>query len=222
MSKTIGLVCLGNIARFRQQLRRLRKHETGGALIEFALVAPLLITLLVAVMEFAMVVLVMVLLEGGVREAARYGMTGQTPDDSSRLEAIADIINDHSLGLIDVTTSDVDVLVYDDFSSVDSGDELVVDVNGNGEWDSADGDTYNDLNGNGSWDPDPGVPGAGAGGEVVLYRVTASWNALTPLLAPFIGDGGMIPLSASVVVRNEPFGMTGGAFSGGTPPGGGT
>ena len=128
MSKTIGPVCLGNIARFRQQLRRLRKHETGGALIEFALVAPLLITLLVAVMEFAMVVLVMVLLEGGVREAARYGMTGQTPADSSRLEAIADIINDHSLGLIDVTTSDVDVLVYDDFSSVDSGDELVVDV----------------------------------------------------------------------------------------------
>ena len=220
MSKTIGPVCLGNIAQFRRQLQRLRNRENGGAMIEFALVAPLLITLLVAVMEFAMIVLVMVLLEGGVREAARYGMTGQQPDGSTRLEAIADIINSHSLGLVEITTNDVEVLVYDDFSSVDSGDELVIDVNGNGDWDSADGDTYNDLNGNGSWDPDPGVPGAGVGSQVVLYRVTASWNTLTPLIAPFVGEGGLIPLSASVVVRNEPFGMTGGAMSGGTTPGG--
>lgn len=215
MSKTIGLLCLGNIARFRRKLQRLRTHDAGGAMIEFALVAPMLITLIVAVMEFAMVIVVMVLLEGGVREAARYGMTGQEPAGHSRLEEIVNIINSHSLGLVDITTNDVDVLVYDDFSSVDSGDELVVDVNGNGDWDASDGDTYNDLNGNGSWDPDPGVPGAGEGGEVVLYRVTANWDALTPLLAPFFGDGGYIPLSASVVIRNEPYGITGGAMSGG-------
>ena len=163
-----------------------------------------------------MVVMVMVLLEGGVRDAARYGMTGQTPASGTREQEIVNIIRNHSLGLVDVTTDDVEVLIYDDFDSVDSGDELVTDHNGNGDWDEADGDTYNDLNGNGAWDPDPGVPGAGDGSAIVLYRVTASWKALTPLVAPFIGNGGEIPVSASVVIRNEPFGFSGGPLSGGS------
>ena len=215
MSKTIGPVCLGNSARFRRRLRRLRTNDAGGALIEFALVVPLLITLIIAVIEFAMIVVVMVLLEGGVREAARYGMTGREPDGSTRLQEIVDIIESHSLGLVTITTNDVDVLIYDDFASVGGGDELVIDVNGNGDWDAADGDTYNDLNGNGTWEADHGVPGAGNGGAIVLYRVTANWQTLTPLVAPFVGDGGTIPLSASVVIRNEPFGITGGALTGG-------
>ena len=39
----------------------------------------------------------------------------------------------------------------------------------------------------------------------VVYRVNYDWPLLTPFLADILGEGGNIPLSASIVVRNEPF-----------------
>ncbi len=55
-----------------------------------------------------------------------------------------------------------------------------------------------------------GLAGLGGPGDVVLYTVTADWALLTPLIAPLMGEGGVMQLEASVAVRNEPVPAPGG------------
>jgi hypothetical protein len=54
-----------------------RRRERGGTLVEFALVAPLAILLIMAALELAIVFWVNLTLQHAVREGARYAVTGQ-------------------------------------------------------------------------------------------------------------------------------------------------
>ena len=59
--------------------------EAGWPAVEFGLVAPLLLMVMIAIIEFGMIIYVTVLMEGGLREAAGYGITGQTPEGGDRM-----------------------------------------------------------------------------------------------------------------------------------------
>ena len=201
----------------RRGIIRLAGSRQGGAAIELALVAPVLITALIGIFEIAMIIFVNVLLESGLRESARYGLTGQEPTGLTREQEIVNIVSDRVLGLIDIDTSNVSIKVYPSFAKIGAGEELTNDVNGNGEYDPDDGDTYFDSNGNGVYDEDIGVAGAGQPGDIVLYQVDTSWDVMTPLFGNFVGKNGAISISASIAVRNEPFNSTT-SSSGGSGP----
>lgn len=49
-----------------------------------------------------------------------------------------------------------------------------------------------------------GTPVGGQGGELVLYTVTFNWPVITPLFRSFF-ENGMVPIYASVLVKNEDF-----------------
>jgi Flp pilus assembly protein TadG len=183
-------------------LKRLRDREDGSPAAEFAFVAPIMILLVVGTIEFGMIMFVTILMESGLRDAARYGITGSEFGKMSRMERIVEIINDRTLGLVDISEADIQILVYPDFGQIGDGEDFV-DGNGNGTYDV--GETFTDANGNGTWDSDIGQSGPGASGQVVLYRIEYAWNLLTPLAAPLIGEGGKFTLSASIAVRNEPY-----------------
>ncbi len=183
-------------------LKRLRDREDGSPAAEFAFVAPIMILLVVGTIEFGMIMFVTILMESGLRDAARYGITGSEFGKMSRMERIVEIINDRTLGLVDISEADIQILVYPDFGQIGQGEDFV-DGNGNGTYDV--GETFTDANGNGTWDSDIGQSGPGASGQVVLYRIEYAWNLLTPLAAPLIGEGGKFTLSASIAVRNEPY-----------------
>jgi hypothetical protein len=183
-------------------LKRLRDREDGSPAAEFAFVAPIMILLVVGTIEFGMIMFVTILMESGLRDAARYGITGSEFGKMSRMERIVEIINDRTLGLVDISEADIQILVYPDFGQIGDGEDFV-DGNGNGTYDA--GETFTDANGNGVWDSDIGQSGPGASGQVVLYRIEYAWNLLTPLAAPLIGEGGKFTLSASIAVRNEPY-----------------
>ncbi len=188
-----------------QKTWRRRLGERGSVLIEFALVTPILVVLLMGILELGMAFFVMSLLEASVREASRYGITGRTEEGMSRADAILAIIEDRTIGLVDMTKIQVDTLVYPNFGAIGTG-ETYVDGNANGAYD--DGETFTDSNSNGVRDADVGVPGVGGSGDIVLYRIRYNWELLTPFTAGFIGKDGKIPISASVAVRNEPWGTT--------------
>ena len=61
-----------------------------------------------------------------------------------------------------------------------------------------------DVNGNHQWDADQGVDSPGTGNEIVQYKVDYDWNILTPIMRQFLGKDGKLPMSATVVVQNEP------------------
>lgn len=186
----------------RQTLRRFR-HCTGGVTsVEFAFAAPILFMMVVGIMEVSMIFFASTLLEGGLREAARFGITGSEPSQGSREERIVEIVNDHGAGLITITAEDISILVYSDFGSIGEP-EPYADENTNGEYDF--GEPFTDINCSGEWDQDMGGDGAGSGGDVVLYRVDYEWPLLVGMMAPVFGNDGKVPLSAGVAVRNEPY-----------------
>ncbi|CCQ74288.1 TadE/TadG family type IV pilus assembly protein [Magnetospira sp. QH-2] len=179
----------------------------GSSAVEFALAAPILFTMAVGAIEFGVIMLASTLMESGLREAARYGITGQDPTTGTRLDRIMAIIDQRTLNLVDMAQAEVEVMVYPGFSDIGRA-EGFVDGNGNGTYDA--GETYNDENGNGSWDDDVGSSGAGGSGDIVVYRITYPWQVWTPLATTFIGDAGNIELGSSIVVRNEPWDTSGG------------
>lgn len=173
----------------------------GQAMVEFALIAPILLGMLCGILEFSGVLFAQTLLEGGAREASRYGITGATEEGSAREETILNIIGENTFGVIDVDEVDVETLVYETFGDVGQP-EPFTDDNGNGEFDE--GEPFDDINGNGARDEDMGVAGLGGPGDVVVYRLSYDWEIMIPLFQPFFGDE--VALDASIAVRNEPFG----------------
>lgn len=190
------------------KLRSLKRDTKGSTLMEFAFGAPILLTVILASMEFGAVMLTSTLMESSLREAARFGITGQQPDDATRLERIIEIVDERTLGLVDMSEAHVDILVYPSFSDIGRGEDYV-DGDASGSYDI--GETFTDENGNGVWDADIGAAGSGASGDIVVYRMRYDWQSMTPFSSHFIGNDGILNLAASIVVRNEPWdGLEGG------------
>jgi len=186
----------------KHPLKSFRRDTNGSTLMEFAFGAPVLLTVILASMEFGAVMLTSTLMESSLREAARFGITGQQPDNATRLERIIDIVDERTLGLVDMAEAQVDILVYPSFSDIGRGEDYV-DGNASGSYDL--GETFTDENGNGVWDADIGAAGSGASGDIVVYRMRYDWQSMTPFASHFIGNDGILNLAASIVVRNEPW-----------------
>ena len=194
--------------RLVNRLRALLACRRGASAIEAAFALPIFILLITGIAELSMVLFVSVLAEGGLREAARYGLTGQVPGATTREEQLVQIVKDHTHGLIEISPSNVTFRVYDEFGHIDA-EEPFVDANGNGKFD--DGEDFTDWNGNDSWDKDTGEAGSGAAGEIVFYEIEYQWSFLTPLFQVFGGDDGKLDLNASIAIRNEPYDADGDA-----------
>lgn len=187
----------------RGLLRRLLGCERAAGAVEFAVVAPVTLFFILGIAEVSMVLFLNTLLEGGLRQASRFGITGYVPAGSTREEIIKEIVVEHGMGLLEPEKIEIDTKAYESFTAINSGEEYT-DETGNGQYDA--GEAFTDANGNGVFDGDPGVPGAGGAGDVVLYRVSYDWPMMTGWLAPILGGAdGKLFLSASMAVRNEPF-----------------
>jgi len=191
--------------RLMATMKRLRRNRKGSAVTEFAIAAPVVIMATVGIIEFSMILFVSSLLEGGLREASRFGLTGFQPNGLTREERILKIVEDHTHGLVDGTAANLSTLVYPSFDSIGQP-EPFTDENSNGTFDA--GEPYMDINGNNQWDPDMGAAGLGGPEDIVLYTIDYDWPLMTGMLNGFIGNNGKIELRASVVVRNEPYGTT--------------
>lgn len=183
-------------------LSRLARARGGSATVEFALGALPLVLTIMAVMEFSAVLFTQTVLEGAVRDASRFGVTGGDPTGSGRAARILEIVSDRSLGLVSLGPSAVTMKVYQSYADIGQPEPFVDQAPLNGRYDP--GEMFGDRNGNGVWDDDMGTPGVGGPGEIAVYTIRADWPLLTGLLAPFFGRD-RLQLTASMVVRNEPY-----------------
>ncbi len=198
-SERVGLRADGRT--WPRAIRRLLWCRRGFGTIELAFAAPVFLVVICGVIELAMMMLVATLMEGGLREAARFGITGYHPPGSTRESYILDTIESNAIGLIDMETAEVTYLVYPSFGDIGQPEPFTDGDPANGVWDA--GEAFVDINGNGTWDADMGEAGLGGPGEVVLYTVAVDWSMLTPVVAPLVGEDGKIRMEASVAVRNE-------------------
>jgi len=182
---------------------RFGRSERGVAAVEWAFIGPVLILLLLIFIELSLMMFAHQMVEGGVRDASRWGITGQADaGGQSREEYVAKVIKENTMGLIDEADITVTTKIYPTFSDVGKG-EPFNDANGNGKYDA--GESFTDLNTNGVWDKDQGVTGAGGGGDIVQYKVAYKWSVLSPMLQPFADANGKFSFETAIVVNNEPF-----------------
>jgi Flp pilus assembly protein TadG len=97
----------------------------GTSLIEFALLAPTFILLVLGIINIGLMMTVQNALEASVREAARYGITGQSQAgltrDQSILQEIQKVAQDRSGGIINPAKLQVTVTAYPDLTQTSTG-----------------------------------------------------------------------------------------------------
>ncbi|WP_333571891.1 TadE/TadG family type IV pilus assembly protein [Sphingomonas sp.] len=177
-------------------MRRLFPDERGATLVEFAILLPVLLALLMGLMDLCYQAYVQAVLEGAVQKAAR-DSTIEAADISTIDTRVVTAVR-RVAGKASVTPNR---LFYASFALIKPED--FADSNGNGIHDP--GECFTDVNGNGQWDMDPGRAGQGGASDVTVYRVTVHYTRLFPL-ARLIGWSNQVVLSASTRFKNQPYG----------------
>lgn len=176
-------------------MHSLRHDARGASLIEFAILLPVLMALLMGLMDIAYQAYIQAVLEGAVQKAGRDATIEAA--DTGTIDARVVTSVRRVAGNATVTPSR---LSYASFGTIKP--ESFTDTNGNSRYDA--GECFTDINGNGRWDSDPGIAGQGNASDVTVYKVTVSYLRLFPV-AGLIGWSNQVTLSASTRFKNQPY-----------------
>lgn len=177
-------------------IARLASERRGATLIEFAILLPVLMVLLMGLMDIAYQAYIQAVLEGAVQKAGR---------DSAIEAADTSTIDNRVVTSVQRVAGNATIspsrLFYSSFGVIKPED--FTDSNGNGMHDP--GECFTDINGNGQYDVDPGRVGQGGASDVTIYKVTVIYTRLFPV-AGLIGWSNQVILSASTRFKNQPYG----------------
>jgi Flp pilus assembly pilin Flp len=179
-------------------MRRLLPDTKGATIVEFAIIAPVLLMVIFGVFDLGYSLYATTQLDGAVQQAARdstiEGASAAQVDANVRA-AVRDIVPD--------ATVTITRKVYADFSDAGRPEDYT-DDNGNHACDA--GEPFEDVNGNDRWDTDRGRDGQGGARDAVLYQVSASFERPFPVAA-FIGLSPTMTTVAKTILRNQPYGQ---------------
>ena len=180
------------------RLARLHDDARGAAVVEFALVAPVLIMALMGMFDMTYNIYTSAMLEGSIQKAARDSSVEDADSvvDGRVTSAVRAIAPD--------ATIDFNRRAYDSYANV-AKPENYTDLNGNGACDN--GEPFEDANGNNTWDRDRGASGFGGARDAVLYEVTVTYDRPFPIARFVPGMARQVTTVARTVLRNQPFGL---------------
>lgn len=184
--------------RFIDLARRLRGHQRGTAITEFALTAPLFLLLLMGIFDYSWQFYARQVLQGAVAKAAR----DSTLEGNAASQAVLDEkVRTAVKNVFGKATVTFTRQTYDSFDAVGKP-EPFKDKNGNNQYDA--GECFEDINANGSWDADRGRAGNGGADDVVLYTASMEFNRILPVWQ-MLGQPQKTILKQSTVLRNQPY-----------------
>lgn len=180
--------------------RKLTAHQGGAALMEFGLIAPVLLLLLMGGFDLGHRLYARAVLQGAVQKAAR-----DTGLEGGSLTARQTIIDDkvraqvrriHKGATITITRRS-----YRDFATAASPAETFTDSDGNG---ACNGEPFDDINRNGVRDMDIGIAGQGGAEDAVIYSVRVQYKSVTPVFG-MAGINDNVDFTSQTVLRNQPY-----------------
>lgn len=181
----------------RRTLRSLRRSSRGVTAVEFAIVAPVMMLMLMGICDLAYQIYAQSILNGALQKAGRdatiQGAANTTTQIDGKVKAMIQKIAANA-------TFTVTRKNYDSFSVIKP--EPFTDNNSNGVRNT--GECYTDVNGNGQWDQDPGTDGQGGADDVTLYTMTVTYPRLFPV-AGFFGWPSTQTISATTLLKNQPY-----------------
>lgn len=193
--------------RARGRTPALVRDERGTTILEFALIAPALIVMLMGALDFGHTLYMQGVLQGAVQKAARDGSLQQSAgsNDAQRY-SIDTIVTNQVKTLHKQATVAITRRFYRTFSdAAAAAAETFTDTDHDGFCNH--GEPFDDRNSNGVRDTDgaDSVDHAGARDNVV-YSVVVSYPRMFPI-DKLIGGNGTTRLTATTVLANQPFGQ---------------
>jgi hypothetical protein len=183
-----------------RRLRRLPRAQAGVTVIEFALIIPVLLLMLMGFFDLAHRQYVAAILQGEIENAGRRsgiqaGLTNLPSIDAAVEQAVRPIVSD-------AATFSSERLGYTNFTDIGTPEEFDDKAPFNNKYDP--GECFYDVNGNKQWDADRGRTGQGGAQDVIVYRVTVSFPRLFPMNG-LLGWDENQSVSGSTVLRNQPY-----------------
>jgi Flp pilus assembly pilin Flp len=176
------------------------RDRRGATLVEFALIVPVMLALIMGLCELAFQVYVQAILVGAMQKAGR-DSTIQTNATQASNEALDRQVAATVRTLVSKATYATTRKSYSQYGTVLG--EPFQDNNKNGIYDSAT-ECFTDTNNNKIWDADPSKTGQGGAGDVVVYRMDITYPRLFPV-AKLIGLSQTVQLSATTILKNQPY-----------------
>jgi hypothetical protein len=172
----------------------------GATVIEFAIVCPVFMLLIMGLAELAFQGYLQAALTGEVQKAAR----DSTIDGNATTDAAALLdkrVRAQIARIIGATTWDTPVRQnYAHFADISP--EYFFDSNNNGKYDS--GECFIDSNANGVWDADPSQDGQGGANAVVVYQMGFTYTRLFPIVK-LLGWPATAHITAKTILKNQPY-----------------
>lgn len=182
-----------------QRLRRLGGDRRGVYAVEFAIITPVFLAMIVGFLDLGYQAYVGGVLQGAVNEAGRNSTLETGPMNAV---AIDDRVKNQVKNISKTAVFKSTRKSYSTFADVGKP-EPFTDSNGNGIRDA--NECFQDINGNGTFDQDRGKDGQGGADDIVKYTMTVTYPSLLPAVRMF-GWTGKRSVSASTVLRNQPYG----------------
>ncbi|MFM6854875.1 MAG: TadE/TadG family type IV pilus assembly protein [Sphingopyxis sp.] len=179
-------------------IRRLRRDERGAYMIEFALIMPTFLMLVMGTFDLGFQMYAKAVLAGAVEAAAR----SNTLETNSADQSAVDQQVRNQVGVVaKYATLTFIRQNYQDFSNVNSPEDFN-DTNGNGQRDTF--ECFSDANNNGAYDTDRGDNGQGGASDVVLYQANMKFDRIFPLWK-MLGQSQEKTITVKTVMRNQPY-----------------
>lgn len=192
---------IGRYNGFLTRSHRLQASESGITSVEFAIIAPVFLLMIMGIIEFALIMFTSSVMESATNNTARLGKTGYIVPGITRMQTIVNNVAARTAGLLDPTQITVSSTVYSNFNDIGQPEPCVSPVTP--PCPGVATVNFVDVNGNGTWDSDMGQAGLGNPGDVVVYTVSYPWRVVTPLINVITGT--TINITTRTVVRNEPY-----------------
>jgi len=183
-----------------RHLSPLVRDKAGVTAVEFALIAPGLLTVLLGIFELGYEIYAQTMLQGAIQQAAR---ASTIEGAGTNVASINGIVSDAVHQIVPDAEVTFDRKSYTNFGDVGLPEDYT-DSNSNGECDA--GEPFEDANGNGTWDADRGVAGSvGGARDAVLLTVTVTYDRPFPLAKLVPGMSNTLTTTAATVLRNQPY-----------------
>jgi hypothetical protein len=178
-------------------LSRLRRDERGTYTVEFAMITPTLLLLIMGASDLAYRGYATSVLEGEIQKAAR---DASMEGGAGNLSVIEQKVKDR-VGVV-VKNATFSPIRRSYTSYLNDKPERYTDSNNNGQRDA--GECYDDINANNQWDSDPGNVGQGGANDVAAYSMTMTYRRLFPMYG-LLGWSPDEVITVRTFLRNQPY-----------------
>lgn len=190
------------------------RARDGASAIEFAIIAPVLILLVMGIIEFGLLMFTQIAVESAVGNVARTNTVGNTGGFPDRVSYVKAELKRQTEGLM---YGDNIIIASDVVNTAPASyvqPELCLSNPPKLGPTCPPGVPFEDSNGNGVYDAGTVGTNLGAGGDLVEINVALPWKFFTPVIGRFfrsqntVGESmleGTYVIRTSAVIKNEPF-----------------